>query len=203
MNPLITKYFPNLTPEQSTRFDMLLPLYEEWNSKINVISRKDIGELYLHHVLHSLAIAKFVEEKKLEGWDGSTGAAPLRVLDVGTGGGFPGIPLAIMYPEIEFTLCDSIKKKILVVSEVTRALGLKNVTPVWARSETLTGPYDYIVSRAVTEIKEFLPLVRGLYTRGIIYLRGGDTAPYETRLITDWFPEDFFTEKKVVFISRS
>lgn len=191
---LIKRYFPNLSDDQIRRFEMLLSLYNDWNGKINVISRKDIGEIYLHHVLHSLAIVKFAEEIRL---DFSSGC---KIIDVGTGGGFPGIPLAIMYPQVEFTLCDSIKKKILVVTEISNALGLTNVTPVWSRSESIPRKYDYVVSRAVTEIKDFLPLVKNLYTKGIIYLRGGDTAPYQSRDISDWFSEGFFEGKKVVFI---
>lgn len=211
MEELIFSYFPNLTEEQRSRFARLYPLYKEWNGKINVISRKDIDLLYLHHVLHSLAIAKFLPFGPGE-----------RVLDVGTGGGFPGIPLAIFYPETRFLLCDSIGKKIRVVEEVASALDLQNVRAVKARAEELPETFDYIVSRAVTDLEQFLPWVRNKYRKGILYLKGGDLSPQgalreeigralkkngiaPSRLITadvdNWFREDFFKEKRVIYIT--
>lgn len=210
MEELVFNYFPHLTPVMRDRLRQLDPLYREWNEKINVISRKDMDNLYLHHVLHSLAIAK---------------ARPFapgeRVLDVGTGGGFPGVPLAILFPETRFVLCDSIGKKIRVVEEVVRALGLENVQAVKARAEELPGPFDYIVSRAVTDLRNFLPWVEGKYTKGLLYLKGGDLSPegalgrelaaalaacrIPARSVTVtevgcWFREEFFREKKVIFI---
>jgi 16S rRNA (guanine527-N7)-methyltransferase len=206
----IEKYF-NLTPHQKGLYDALPSLYSEWNAKINVISRKDIGMVELHHILHSLSIAKYISDSKL------VFAAGTRVLDVGTGGGFPGIPLAIMFPDIEFVLCDSIAKKIKVVTEITKSLDLHNVTPIWSRAENINQSFDYVVSRAVTELKNFIPFVNRTYEKGIIYLKGGNTeeeintccselkmnkSHFETRLISDWFEEDFFIEKKIVFIKR-
>lgn len=201
---LIPHYFPGLEPEQLERFRQLDGLYREWNGRINVISRKDIDALYLHHVLHSLAIGVFRPFRPGE-----------TVLDVGTGGGFPGIPLAILFPQTQFTLCDSIAKKIRVVEAVSQALGLDNVRAVRSRAEELEGGWDFVVSRAVTELKQFLPFVRGRYRQGILYLKGGDTEAeisdcvrslrmkreqFECRAVTDWFPEPFFAEKKIVFI---
>lgn len=197
---------------------MLFPLYNEWNSKINVISRKDIDKLYLHHVLHSLAIARFCEFS-----DRIKFGKGVRILDVGTGGGFPGIPLAILFPQAEFLLVDSIGKKIRVVNEVVAALGLTNVKAVQARAEQVEGTFDYIVSRAVTDLSNFLPWVKGKYTRGILYLKGGDLSERGTLAteinqalgkyginrhsvticdIDKWFTDEFFAEKKVIFIPR-
>ena len=155
MENIIYKYFPNLTEDQRAKFDALESLYRDWNSKINVISRKDMDSFYLHHVLHSLAISKMISFS-----DGAT------VLDVGTGGGFPGIPLAILFPNVEFTLCDSIGKKIKVVEGVATSLGLKNVKWVNARVETLPQKFDYIVSRAVTDLSNFIPWVKNSYKKG-------------------------------------
>ena len=203
---LITKYFPNLTDEQKTQVEALYDLYLDWNSKINVISRKDMDSFYLHHVLHSLAISKMISFS-----DGAT------VLDVGTGGGFPGIPLAILFPNVEFTLCDSIGKKIKVVEGVATSLGLKNVKWVNARVETLPQKFDYIVSRAVTDLSNFIPWVKNSYKNGIIYLKGGDLKEEiegccrakmveKDKImifnIQDWFTEEFFESKKVIFIAR-
>ena len=202
---IIYKYFPDVTEEQKGQFDRLHSIYSEWNSKINVISRKDMDNFYMHHALHSLAIAKFPFP------DGA------RVLDVGTGGGFPGIPLAIMFPNVHFTLCDSIGKKIKVATEVANALGLKNVTTVCSRVETLPDTYDYIVSRAVTELKNFIPWVKGKYTSEMIFLKGGDTNMeisecakslklsqklFNSMNISDFFSEEYFGEKRIIFVKK-
>lgn len=194
---LIEKYFPNLTPVQKKQFEDLGPLYNDWNSKINVISRKDIDALYIRHVLHSLGIAKV---KPFE--DGA------QILDVGTGGGFPGIPLAILYPKVEFTLIDSIRKKINVVNEVASALGLKNVKAQHIRAQEVKGTYDFVVSRAVTRVKPFYGWVRTkIKPQGaILFLKGGDLddemaelkRPYREVALADYFKEDFFETKKVV-----
>ncbi|MEF9986016.1 MAG: 16S rRNA (guanine(527)-N(7))-methyltransferase RsmG [Bacteroidales bacterium] len=215
---LIYKIFPNLSPKQKEQIGALYPLYEDWNSKINVISRKDIEKLYLHHVLHSLAIAKFIELSNIIKFGNGT-----KILDVGTGGGFPGIPLAIMFPQADFLLIDSIGKKIKVVEEIAGAIGLKNVRAVKARAEEITDNFDYIVSRAVTDLSTFFPWVRGKYSKGIIYLKGGDITHGGTLAteidnalgitgikrksiticeIDTWFKDEFFKEKKVIFIPR-
>lgn len=201
---IISKYFPTLTTKQRQQFEMLEPLYKDWNSKINVISRKDIDELYVRHVLHSLGIAK------VQGFrDGST------ILDVGTGGGFPGIPLAILYPEVEFLLIDAIAKKIKVVQQVCEALELKNVTAVQQRAEKVKGEFDFVVSRAVTSMPDFVKWVRNRVKKqskhelknGILYLKGGDLteelALYKTAKVfdlPDYFSEEFFETKKVVHL---
>jgi len=200
----IKNYFPTLTPKQIQQFEQLEPLYKNWNSKINVISRKDIDELYVRHVLHSLGIAKVQDFQ-----EGSS------VMDVGTGGGFPGIPLAIMYPETEFYLIDAIAKKIKVVQEVTEALELKNVTAAQHRAEKVKGEFDFIVSRAVTSMPDFVKWVRNKVKKqsnhqlknGILYLKGGDLteelAVYQNATmyqLSDYFKEDFFETKKVVHL---
>lgn len=201
---LILKYFPDLTDEQQAQFMLLGKLYEDWNSKINVVSRKDIDELYLRHVLHSLGIAKiqpFLPKSK--------------VLDVGTGGGFPGIPLAILFPEVQFHLVDSIGKKIKVVEEVVEGLKLKNVKATNDRVENVSGKYDFIVSRAVAQMETFVHWVntkiakKSLHERknGILYLKGGDLSE-ELKLypkatvysLQDFFEEDFFETKSVVHL---
>lgn len=202
---LILRYFPNLTDVQVTQFDELLPLYEDWNAKINVISRKDMDNFYERHVLHSLGIAKIVHFK-----------LGTQILDVGTGGGFPGIPLAIMFPEVQFYLVDSIGKKIKVVEEVASALGLKNVKASHQRAEKIKGQFDFIVSRAVTAMPAFIPWVRGKVSKtqqngpknGILYLKGGDVSeemksisyPYTIYGLQHIFKEDFFNTKKVVHV---
>lgn len=198
------EHYFDLTPAQREQFSALEPLYREWNAKINVISRRDIDGFRVHHLLHSLAVARYVLDN---------GIAFGNVLDVGTGGGFPGIPLAIMFPDTHFTLCDSIGKKIKVVEAVAQSLGLKNVEACWCRCETLPGGYDWVVSRAVTEFRNFMPLVKGLYSEGIMYLKGGDIlseiseccrvchlrpASFEVCSIRDWFDEEFFSEKYLV-----
>ncbi|MBO4558056.1 MAG: 16S rRNA (guanine(527)-N(7))-methyltransferase RsmG [Bacteroidales bacterium] len=205
----ILKYFPALTDLQKERFAALRALYEDWNSKINVISRKDMESFYEHHVLHSLAVAA--------AFDGVLSAPGQTILDVGTGGGFPGIPLAIFYPEAKFTLCDSVGKKIKVASAVAGALQLDNVTCVNSRAEALEGPFDWVVSRAVTSLDNFLPWVRGKFGKGVIYLKGGDVdaeiAVCRQRRLLDpkkvmvsdislFFKEEWFETKKVVFISK-
>ena len=230
---MLLKYFSNISDLQRRQFEDLEPLYREWNAKINVVSRKDIDNLMLHHVLHSLAIAKAF---------GPAGAAGLpafedgdRVLDVGTGGGFPGIPLAILFPGVKFTLCDSVGKKLIVAEAVAKALRLDNVEVVHSRAEDLIKAqasageaFSFVVSRAVTDLSNFLPWVKGGYSKGIYYLKGGDVtdAPLfadrgallqeiDVALkknglrrdnvkifnICDAFEEEFFEQKRVLFIS--
>lgn len=201
---LVLKYFPNLTEEQIEQFEKLYDLYLEWNSKINVISRKDIDELYLRHVLHSLAIAKVIQFK-----DGT------KIMDVGTGGGFPGVPLAIMFPECSFHLVDSINKKLKVINAVSEALNLTNITTTHSRVEAIDDHYDFIVSRAVTAMPSFVDWVKNKVLKksqhdlknGILYLKGGDLTeelkdfPKATLYnLSDYFEEDFFETKKVVHL---
>jgi 16S rRNA (guanine527-N7)-methyltransferase len=202
---IILKYFPNITPTQQEQFAKLQSLYEEWNAQINVISRKDIELLYERHVLHSLGIAKVIQFNP-----------QTNVLDVGCGGGFPGIPLAILFPETNFYLVDSIGKKIKVVNEVAQALGLKNVRAEHTRAEDVQDRYEYIVSRAVTEFPAFYRWVQNKISRkqfntlpnGILYLKGGDLTEefkdFKKRVVfydlKDFFAEEFFETKKVVFM---
>lgn len=201
---LIKKYFPTLTDSQLSQFEQLSVLYQDWNLKINVVSRKDIEELYLRHVLHSLGIAKVLAFK-----------SDSRILDVGTGGGFPGIPLAILFPEVHFHLVDSIGKKIKVVREVSEALQLDNVQITNDRVETINDRYDFIVSRAVAQMETFVRWVKDNVAKksnhelknGILYLKGGDLteelAPFPKATIyplTDFFEEDFFQTKSVVHL---
>lgn len=201
---IINKYFTNLTDNQRIQFEKLNELYQDWNLKINVVSRKDIDELYLRHVLHSLGIAKVMEFEP-----GS------KVMDVGTGGGFPGIPLAILFPETQFHLVDSIGKKIKVVNEVVAGLGLENVITTHGRVEEVKDTYDFIVSRAVAQMETFVRWVKGRISKqqnhelrnGILYLKGGDLSEelnlYTSATIydlTDYFEEDFFETKKVVHL---
>ena len=202
---LIFQHFPDLTEKQKRQIEQLGSLYKEWNDKINVVSRKDIENIYINHVLHSLGIAKVMSFKP-----GS------EVFDVGTGGGFPGIPLAILFPETNFHLVDSIGKKITVVKEVSAALGLKNVRAEQIRAEEVKGQYDFVVSRAVTRMKEFYSWVnnktkkdsRNSLDNGILYLKGGDLdeemdelkQPYSIYNLSDYFKEDFFETKRVVYV---
>lgn len=202
---LILKYFPEINEEQRRQFEMLYDLYADWNAKINVISRKDIGNLYEHHVLHSLAIAK-----ALHFHDGS------KILDFGTGGGFPGIPLAIMFPTCQFKLIDGTGKKILVAKEVSNAIGLKNCYPEHLRGEDEKGKYDFVVSRAVMQLSDLMKIVKkNVSTRqqnamanGVITLKGGDvqaeTYPFrkivEVMDIDNWFEEEWFREKHLIYV---
>ena len=200
---LIKKYFKDLSTKQVQQFEKLEELYKEWNLKINVISRKDINEIYLKHVLHSLAISKVINFK-----DNTS------IIDVGTGGGFPGIPLAIMYPKVQFHLVDSIRKKILVVNEVSKSLKLENVRTSHSRAENLEGKYDFVISRAVTKMREFKKLIKGKFNaysfndlnNGIIYLKGGDLTiellgiNNKQILISDYYEEEFFETKKIVYV---
>lgn len=216
---IILEKFPETTPQQMERFRKMDALYRDWNSKINVVSRKDIDELYRHHVLHSLGIAGYLRTQMPDVYDRLRGegvysaALPLKILDLGTGGGFPGIPLAVMFPKAEFTLCDSIGKKIIVASEVSKGLELKNVKTVNARAESLPETFDYIVSRAVTSLDNFMPWVKGKYTEGILYLKGGDLTEeiakaklrkgsVHTWPISKWTEDPFFETKQVIFIER-
>lgn len=197
---LIFNYFPTLTPLQRNQFAALQGLYRVWNERINVISRKDMPNLYLHHVLHSLSIAKC----NLIG-------SGQRVADIGCGGGFPSIPLAILMPDVQFTAVDSIGKKIRVVKEVAGALELKNVEVKNCRAEALTERYDWIVSRAVAQLADFMGFVSGKYTKGILYLKGGDleqeiAAAGGVKMvydIGDWFGEDFFDSKRLLFLEKN
>jgi 16S rRNA (guanine527-N7)-methyltransferase len=179
---IIQEMFPEVTSSQMEQFRLMDALYRDWNSKINVVSRKDIDELYRHHVLHSLFIAAYIRREMPDVYDRLRGegpysvAEPLKILDLGTGGGFPGIPLAVIFPHAQFTLCDSIGKKIIVATEVYKGLGLTNVKTVNARAESLPETFDYIVSRAVTALGNFMPWVKGKYSEGILYLKGGDLA---------------------------
>lgn len=201
---IIFKYFPNLTDIQKDQFIKLEDLYKDWNSKINVVSRKDIDELYLRHVLHSLGIAKVYSFT-----EGAT------VLDVGTGGGFPGIPLAILFPDCSFTLIDAIGKKIRVVEEVVTGLGLTNVVYIHGRVEDLNQQFDFVVSRAVAAMPTFVRWIQGRIKKkssyakknGILYLKGGELSEelkqYKNAEITplsDYFEEDFFYTKKLVYL---
>jgi 16S rRNA (guanine527-N7)-methyltransferase len=201
---LLLKYYPDLSDQQILQFEKLKELYKDWNLKINVVSRKDIDELYLRHVLHSLGIAKI--QKFMPG---------SKILDVGTGGGFPGIPLSILFPEVQFHLVDSIAKKIKVVNEVAAGLKLQNVTITNARVESLNERYDFVVSRAVAQMDTFVRWVNFAVLKknnhalknGILYLKGGDLTDELLNFTTatiyplkDYFEEDFFETKSVVHL---
>ncbi len=201
----ILHYFPNLSQEQVQQFERLKDLYEEWNQQINVISRKDTENFYERHVLHSLGIAKIIRFQKAS-----------EILDVGTGGGFPGIPMAIMFPDVQFTLVDSIGKKIKVVNQVCDALGLKNVTGLHLRAEDVKGNFDFVISRAVTQMPIFINYVRNKIKKernnklknGILYLKGGDLKEemksvkyrYKEYDLSSFFKEEFFETKKIIHV---
>ncbi len=205
---LIKKYFSGLTDEQTEQFEQLESVYNEWNAKINVISRKDIGSLYEKHVLHSLAIAKFINFTP-----GS------KILDVGTGGGFPGIPLAIFFPDVNFCLIDSIEKKIKVVNDIADSLNLENVITEQIRAENLKGEFDFVISRAVTKLSEFVSWIQKNISQkqqnslpnGVIYLKGGnidgEIKPFRKTVfvqnLSDYFEEDFYKTKKLVYMPFS
>ncbi len=202
---LIRNYFPGITPVQASQFEQMGVLYREWNEKINVVSRKDIDSLYEKHILHSLGIAKVCSFK-----------SGTEILDVGTGGGFPGIPLAVLFPDCQFTLVDSIGKKIKVVEEVAQGLGLKNVKALNIRAEQVDSQFDFVVSRAVTRFTPFYGWVRNKFLKGgfnsldngILYLKGGDLEEemkeygkkYRIFELNTFFSEEFFETKKVVFV---
>ena len=202
---LILKYFPDLTVLQKEQFSALLPLYSEWNSKINVISRKDMELFYTHHVLHSLTLTKVLPVK--------TGT---RILDLGTGGGFPGIPLAIFFPEVSFVLVDSIGKKINVAHSIADSIGLSNIKTVHSRTEHIKERFNFVVSRAVAPLPDLIKWTCNLFEKknnspvpnGIFCLKGGDLkqelAPYAKRAtqidITDFFNEPYFNEKKIIYL---
>lgn len=203
----------SLTGEQESRFSQLDGLYREWNEKINVISRKDIDALYSHHVLHSLAIARYL--LTVPGLPEQFSRA--HILDLGTGGGFPGIPLAILFPDAHFTLCDSVGKKTIVAQAVSQALALENVEVVNARAETLPGTFDFVVSRAVAALPDFYPWVKGKYTSGILYLKGGDVNEEIAQVmarhrlprgcvgtwpVDSWLQDPYYQGKLVIHIRR-
>lgn len=202
---LLLEYFPQLSENQISQFSRAVDLYLDWNDKINVISRKDTASLLEKHFLHSLGIARVMPF-----------APETRVLDIGTGGGFPGIPLAILFPEAQFTLVDSIGKKIKVVESIAEEIGLKNVTAIHGRAEKISGTFHFIVSRAVTAMPQFLPWTRGKFAKeqfnakhnGILYLKGGDLAEElagiksEIIPLSRFFEGEFFETKKVVYISK-
>lgn len=228
--------FPDMTDGMVERFRLMDAGYRDWNAKINVISRKDIDSLYDHHVLHSLAIAEYLRTQRPEVYSMFTAplqegsVAPvssstnvnasrsgLRVLDLGTGGGFPGIPLAVMFPNVRFTLCDSVGKKTIVAREIANMLGLDNVEIVNARAESLPGRFDFVVSRAVASLTDFYPWVKGKYSQSILYLKGGDIneeicalmsrerlrkGSVSTWPVTTWLSDPYFAGKFVIDIRR-
>lgn len=205
MTGLLAKYFPELTPARLEKFRLMEELYRQWNEKINVISRRDIGHFETHHLLHSLAIAKVISIPP-----------GTMVLDAGTGGGFPGMPLAIFFPQVHFTLADSIGKKIKVIGSVARELGLENITPVNERVEKIRGSFDFVTGRAVSSLPVFFGLVKGLVRpaepggapNGILYLTGGDIGASLARIrahasvttLSDYFTEEYFITKKLVHL---
>jgi len=200
---IIHKYFPDLTDKQIDQFTNLQNLYEHWNAQINVISRRNMDTLYTNHILHSLSIAKIIQFEK-----------GTKILDIGTGGGFPGIPLAILFPEVDFLLVDSIGKKIKVVNEVSNAIGLTNVRTLNERAENIIETFDFVVSRAVTNMTEFKKWVKGkfnnthnnTFNNGILYLKGGDLSEelkgilHIKHKISDLFDEEFFKTKQIIYI---
>lgn len=203
---ILLKYFPELSQEQQKSFEKLGEVYKEWNDKINVISRKDIDNLYVHHILHSLAIAKFINFRN-----------GTKIMDLGTGGGFPGVPLAILFPECRFHLVDSIGKKLKVIEAAKEATGLKNIFTFYARAEEMDYKYDFVVSRAVAPLKElmrwsttkFLPKHLNEKRNGLICLKGGDLAAekegvkiVETTALATYFPDNFFQDKFLVYVPK-
>ena len=219
---LAKSLLPGITPEMEARFEALEGLYNDWNARINVISRKDIGSLYMRHVMHSLAIAGYLKAIRPEMYEGLCSGridgCPASVLDIGTGGGFPGIPLAILFPETGFTLCDSVGKKTIVAEAVASSLALDNVKVVNARAESLDETFDFVVSRAVTALDNFYPWAAGKYRKSILYLKGGDfseelcrmmaaarLAPGSVRTwkIQDWIDDEIFEDKSVIDIPAS
>ena len=202
---LISRYFPDLTEKQLNQFELLKKLYQEWNAQINVISRKDEDNFYIHHVLHSLAISKIINFQ-----------SGTQILDIGTGGGFPGIPLAILFPETQFVLVDSIGKKIKVVNGVAESLGLTNVSGIHERVEKIPGQFDFILSRAVAPLADLLFWTKDKLNsqsnnelaNGWICLKGGDLTDELSKIkkhirtysISDWFNEDFFETKKIIYV---
>ena len=205
MEDRLLKYFPNLTVQQIEKFSLFSELFLDWNSKINLISRKDSENLFEHHILHSLSIAKFFDF-----------AAHINIIDVGTGGGFPGIPLALYFPNVNFTLVDSIAKKINVVKDISEKLGLQNVKAINARAETLKPDFDFIVCRAVTNFNDFYQLTKKLFRngknsqQGMISLKGGDiineTSNFKNIIIysiSDVYEEVFFETKKIIFLQKN
>lgn len=219
---LAKSLLPGITPEMEARFEALEGLYNDWNARINVISRKDIGSLYMRHVMHSLAIAGYLKAIRPEMYEGLCSGRidgyPASVLDIGTGGGFPGIPLAILFPETGFTLCDSVGKKTIVAEAVASSLALDNVKVVNARAESLDETFDFVVSRAVTALDNFYPWAAGKYRKSILYLKGGDfseelcrmmaaarLAPGSVRTwkIQDWIDDEIFEDKFVIDIPAS
>lgn len=202
-----------ITALQESRLKALEGLYREWNAQINVISRKDIDHVYEHHVLHSLAIAKYLET--VPGLEEAFAGAD--ILDLGTGGGFPGIPLAILYPQARFTLCDSVGKKTIVAQAVAKAMDLKNVEVVNARAESLGRNFDFVVSRAVASLTDFYPWVKGRFNRGILYLKGGDVNEEIAQLmgrhrispgkvhtwpVSSWLKDPYYEGKLVIHIEK-
>ena len=219
---LVRGIFPDLSEAQVEQFRRLEALYRDWNAKINVVSRKDIDEIYRHHILHSLMIAAFLKTQRteiFEAWTkGEMNGKKLEILDLGTGGGFPGIPLAILFPKVHFTLCDSIGKKITVAREVAAGADVKNVTTVNARAESLDQTFDFVVSRAVTALSNFLPWVKGKYKTSILYLKGGNLNEeiaeamgkfkMPSKSVATWridsiLDDDFFVGKFVIEITSS
>lgn len=209
---VLTERFPFLDDTAKERFRRMEELYIDWNARINVISRKDMDGLYPHHVLHSLCIAAFLQAERPETFS-RWAKGGISVLDLGTGGGFPGIPLAILFPRTHFTLCDSIGKKVLVASSIATALGLDNVETVNARAESLGRSFDHVVSRAVTSLDAFYPWVKGRFSRSVLYLKGGDIAAETAATglpkgrisvwnISKWLPDEWFEGKYVVEISK-
>ena len=210
--------FPDTTSRMLEQFRLMDGGYREWNAKINVISRKDIDGLYDHHILHSMAIAEYLRTQNPEAYSSFINPAEgMKILDLGTGGGFPGIPLAVMFPKVKFILCDSVGKKTIVAREMDKMLGLENVEIVNARAESLPGEFDYVVSRAVASLTDFYPWVKGKFTGSILYLKGGDIneeicnlmarehlrrGSITTWPVSSWLKDSYFDGKFVVDIRR-